>query len=188
MIGCLRVAASEKTTHFGRAGEYFAMSEFLLRGWNVAVPVVDLGDDVFVINDNDKTTWRVQVKSAQATRSRDGSLAHFNLSRTQLARVEDIELFYMMMIRDDTRWRYLVIPREKLYEIHSAWLSAPREGRGRRPVSSARAKTDTLRFDVVIADGDATAWNASMTPYLDSWPSELPVLAVGPGSKSGLEP
>jgi hypothetical protein len=46
-------AMSEKKTHFGRAGEYFAMSERLLRGWNVAVPVVDVGDDVFVIDDND---------------------------------------------------------------------------------------------------------------------------------------
>jgi hypothetical protein len=47
---------SDKNTHFGRAGEFFAMSEFLLRGWNVAVPVVDVGDDVFVIEDNEKTT------------------------------------------------------------------------------------------------------------------------------------
>ncbi len=41
------------------------MSELLLRGWNVAVPVVDVGDDVFVIDDNDKTTYRLQVKSAE---------------------------------------------------------------------------------------------------------------------------
>jgi hypothetical protein len=32
------------------------MSELLLRGWNVAVPVVDVGDDVLVVDDNDKTT------------------------------------------------------------------------------------------------------------------------------------
>lgn len=52
----------KKTTHFGRAGEYFAMSELLLRGWNVAVPVVD--DDVFVIDDRDKATRRLQVKTS----------------------------------------------------------------------------------------------------------------------------
>jgi hypothetical protein len=115
-----------------------------------------------------------------------GSLAHFNLSRTQLARVEDIELFYMMMIRDGARWRYLVIPREKLYEIYTGWLSVPRGGRGRRPVPGENAKTDTLRFDVAISEGTATAWNAPMTPYLDAWPNELPVLGTGPGSKSGV--
>lgn len=161
------------------------MSEFLLRGWNVAVPVVDVGDDVFVINDNDKTTWRVQVKSAQAKPCKGGSLAHFNLSRMQLARVEDIELFYMMMIRDGARWRYLVIPREALYEIYTRWLSAPREGRRGRPVLGENAKTDTLRFDVVIDEGTATAWEAPMTPYLDAWPNDLPMLGTGPGSESG---
>ena len=55
---------TDKTTHFGRAGEYFAMSELLLRGWNVAVPVVDVGDDVFVIDDSDKKTRRLQVKTS----------------------------------------------------------------------------------------------------------------------------
>jgi hypothetical protein len=44
------------------------MSEVLLRGWNVAVPVVDVGDDVFVIDDNDKTTYRLQIKSAGSDR------------------------------------------------------------------------------------------------------------------------
>jgi hypothetical protein len=34
---------ADKTTHFGRAGEYFVISELLLRGWNVAIPVVDVG-------------------------------------------------------------------------------------------------------------------------------------------------
>jgi hypothetical protein len=59
---------SDKKTHFGRAGEYFAMSELLLRGWNVAVPVVDVGDDVFIIDDNDKTTHRIQVKARSGER------------------------------------------------------------------------------------------------------------------------
>ena len=35
---------AEKATHFGRAGEFFAMSELLLRGWNVAIPVVVLAN------------------------------------------------------------------------------------------------------------------------------------------------
>src|SRR5690606_23258604 len=59
----------EKPTHFGRAGEFFTMSELLLRGWNVAVLVVDVGDDVFVIDDNDKTTYRMQVKPAASDTS-----------------------------------------------------------------------------------------------------------------------
>lgn len=63
---------AEEPTHFGRAGEFFAMSELLLRGWNVAVPVVDVGDDVFVIDDlgrNDvrkSSTWVIAGCSDRA--------------------------------------------------------------------------------------------------------------------------
>lgn len=35
--------------YVGRAGQMAAMAEFLLRGYNVAVPEVDVGDDIFVV-------------------------------------------------------------------------------------------------------------------------------------------
>lgn len=154
------------------------MSELLLRGWNVAVPVVDVGDDVFVINDDDKTTWRVQVKSARAklAASTGAASARFNLSRAQLRRIEDPELFFMLMVRDGARWRFLVVPRERMLEIHQRYVNTPWVGPGRRPISSDDAKTDKLGFDVVIDAGDAYGWNTSLTEFLDAWPPELPVL------------
>ena len=42
------------------------MSEFLLRGYNVAVPEVDIGDDIFVVHDAAGELWRIQVKTANA--------------------------------------------------------------------------------------------------------------------------
>jgi hypothetical protein len=38
-------------SHIGKAGHLAAMAEFLLRGYNVAQPEVDIGDDIFVVND-----------------------------------------------------------------------------------------------------------------------------------------
>ena len=35
------------TSHIGKAGHLAAMAEFLLRGYNVAMPEVDVGDDIF---------------------------------------------------------------------------------------------------------------------------------------------
>lgn len=134
------------------------MSEFLLRGWNVAIPVVDVGDDVFVINDDDKATLRVQVKSAHVTRA-DGTdvlKAHFTLSRTQLRADEQIELVYMFMIRDGERWRFLVIPRQRLAEIHARYVVAPQTGPGRPRKSHESAKVDGLGFDVTIDGKTAT--------------------------------
>jgi hypothetical protein len=33
--------------YLGKAGQQAVMSEFLVRGWNVATPEVDIGDDIF---------------------------------------------------------------------------------------------------------------------------------------------
>lgn len=132
---------SEKTTHFGRAGEFFAMSELLLRGWNVAVPVVDIGDDVFVIDDNDKTTYRIQIKSAEPKElGNQRHSASFSLSRRQLKTPLEIELFYVLLIRMDSRWRFLVIPRAHLAGVREKFEVTPRSGRGRSPRSRPRGK------------------------------------------------
>lgn len=185
---------ADKKTHFGRAGEYYGMSELLLRGWNVAVPVVDVGDDVFVIDDNDKTTWRLQVKSAEAEPIAEadggGVKARFNLSRAQLRTLQQIELFYMLLIRSEGRWRFLVIPRPSLFEIRNAHVAAnaEREGPGRRPIGDESATTDGLPLQVVLRAGDATAWGASLGPFLDQWPETLPRVTGGPGTVDRAKP
>jgi hypothetical protein len=51
---------------FGRSGHLAVMSEFLHRRINVAIPEVDVGDDVFVVKGSDDTVTRVQVKAATA--------------------------------------------------------------------------------------------------------------------------
>ena len=38
-----------RENYVGRAGQLAVMSEFLLRGYNVAIPEVDEGDDVLVV-------------------------------------------------------------------------------------------------------------------------------------------
>ena len=36
-------------------------------GWNVAIPEVDIGDDIFVVQDDNGTLRRVQVKTSTST-------------------------------------------------------------------------------------------------------------------------
>ena len=50
-----------KSLYLGKAGERYVMSEFLARGWNVAMPDVDIGDDIFVVGDNLGIFQRIQV-------------------------------------------------------------------------------------------------------------------------------
>ncbi len=53
--------------YIGKAGHLAVMAEFLMRGWNVAIPEVDTGDDIFVVQDENGTLRRVQVKTSMAT-------------------------------------------------------------------------------------------------------------------------
>ncbi len=57
---------------FGRSGQLAVMSEFLHRRINVAIPEVDVGDDVFVVKGSDDTVTRVQVKGATAREQASG--------------------------------------------------------------------------------------------------------------------
>jgi len=178
---------ADKKTHFGRAGEYFAMSELLLRGWNVAVPVVDVGDDVFVIDDKDKTTFRLQVKSASGATSTTSEgvsvVATFALSRSQLRTPQPIELFFMLMVRVNGAWRYLIIPREDLLSIRDNFVDGPKSGkRGRPALPDDVAKTDSLVLTVVIKSSQASAWDGDLSNYIDTWPDSLAPVEDGPGT------
>ncbi|HVX01096.1 MAG TPA: hypothetical protein VHA52_11795, partial [Candidatus Babeliaceae bacterium] len=54
-------------SYLGKAGHLNVMSEFLMLGWNVAIPEVDIGDDIFVVQDDNGTLRRVQVKTSTST-------------------------------------------------------------------------------------------------------------------------
>lgn len=159
------------------------MSELLLRGWNVAVPVVDVGDDVFVIDDEDKTTYRVQAKSTWADDDTGRITARFKLKRSQLRAAQPIELFYILLVRHASVWRFLVIPRTVLSELHSRFLRQDRSGPGRPPLSDEEARSDDLALEVQIDGTSANAWNQSMTEFLDVWPDELGLRELGPGRR-----
>ena len=44
---------SRKSLYIGRAGQMAVMAEFLLRGYNVVIPEVDVGDDRAVCSSQD---------------------------------------------------------------------------------------------------------------------------------------
>lgn len=203
------MAENNKNTHFGRAGEYYAMSQLLLRGWNVSVPVVDLGDDVLIIDDRDKVTHRLQIKSANATFVADATAvgtsdanrnkqpripigrrlsADFTLSRKQL-RVDPpgSQLFYFFLVRDSDaeRWRFLVISRERIASLKVTLENPPesKRGPGRPRVSDEHATVDDWRLTIWLDEQHAYVGDIEVTEFLNRWPDELPEIKNGPGSK-----
>ena len=170
----------EKRSHLGMAGHHAAMSEFLYRGYNVAVPQVDIGDDVYVVEDQRGTMWRLQIKTTDQPEDRSGV---YQLSRRQLRELKANELFFMFMVRWRGRWRFILIRRDQLAEIRDAFEAADRVGKpGRKPTPDVDAKTDILAFRIDWKETDAEGWGASLAPYLDRWPDTFPVNTNGPGA------
>lgn len=170
----------EKRSHLGMAGHYAAMSEFLYRGYNVAIPAVDIGDDAYVVEDQLGTMWRLQVKTSDGPQERIGT---YQLSRQQLRDIKKNELFFMFIDRWQERWRFILIARSQLAEIRDAFEASDRAGkRGRRPATDADAKTDALALKIEWSDGDAKGWGVSFARYLDRWPDIFPENTSGPGA------
>ncbi len=104
--------------YLGKAGQLVTMSEFLARGWNVATPEVDVGDDLFVVEYKKGLFLRVQVKTAQAVERQDSYSVQFNVPIQQLEEAISPEIYYIFLVRRQSKWSDLfVIPREKLLEL-----------------------------------------------------------------------
>lgn len=169
---------ADKPSHLGMAGQFASMSEFLIRGYNVAAPVVDIGDDIYVVDDGEGVLYRVQVKTADAS----ARPLTFTLSRKQLTTPKKSPLYYMLLTYVDQRWRYILIHQEKLRKIRRNFetvrASAIRDG---------DARSDALTIKVAIRDDYFELWGERLPT--NAWPdAEFPPLRDGPGAKKRAAP
>lgn len=98
--------------YLGKAGHLTVISEFLTRGWNVAIPEVDIGDDIFVVQDDNGTLRRVQVKTSTSTVRQNSSSGQFNIPLTQLRNISNIPVHYVFIVRDNDHWTKPVVIRQ----------------------------------------------------------------------------
>ncbi|MFN8489667.1 MAG: hypothetical protein U0350_18935 [Caldilineaceae bacterium] len=95
------------------------MAEFLVRGYNVAVPEVDIGDDIFVVKDRDGEYSRVQVKAAIATKTSIGYSARYAIKFSQMKLPSSPETWFVFANRLEERWRsFVVISRPELNALY----------------------------------------------------------------------
>lgn len=71
------------------------MSEFLMPGWNVSIPEVDIGNDIFVVQDDNGTLRRVQVKTSVSTSRKSTYSAQFSISVKNLRNRTYIPVHYI---------------------------------------------------------------------------------------------
>lgn len=98
--------------YLGKAGHLTVMSEFLTRGWNVAIPEVDIGDDIFVVQDDNGTLRRVQVKTSTSTKRQYGFSGKFKVPLTQLRSISNIPVHYVFVVRHHDQWTKPLIIRQ----------------------------------------------------------------------------
>ncbi len=103
--------------YIGKAGHLAVMAEFLMRGWNVAIPEVDTGDDIFVVQDENGTLRRVQVKTSMATERLKGFSGQFQIPVKQLRNIRDVLVHYVLIVRNKDRWTTpVIIPQDILLD------------------------------------------------------------------------
>lgn len=101
--------------YLGEAGQAASTSYFLARGWNVATPKVDIGDDLFVIEDKEGFFFRIQVKTAQPIENKNSFGVRFSLSIKQLQNQYNPKLYYIFMVYRQNEWvNKIVIERSVL--------------------------------------------------------------------------
>lgn len=98
--------------YLGKAGHLNVMSEFLMLGWNVAIPEVDIGDDIFVVQDDNGTLRRVQVKTSTSTVRKESFSGQFSVSVKNLRNVSNILVHYIFLVRHNDEWSKTVIIRQ----------------------------------------------------------------------------
>jgi hypothetical protein len=101
--------------YLGEAGQASATSYFLARGWNVATPKVDVGEDLVVLEDDQGFFVRIQVKTAQAIERKASFGVRFKVPLKQLQKQYNPELYYMFMVYRQEEWQHkVIIPRAAL--------------------------------------------------------------------------
>lgn len=98
--------------YLGKAGHLTVMSEFLMLGWNVAIPEVDIGDDIFVVQDDNGTLRRVQVKTSISTTRKLGYSGQFSISVKNLRNITSILVHYIFIVRRNGEWSKPIIIRQ----------------------------------------------------------------------------
>lgn len=118
---------NRKHLYTSKGAHLAVMSELLCLGWNVAIPEVDVGDDIFVVSDKPVTGtnrqfFAVQVKYSMAAPKAKGNYsAAFDIPFLQLETTPSTlnDLIYVLVPRFNNKWAsFFVIDRFSLFSHH----------------------------------------------------------------------
>jgi hypothetical protein len=85
--------------YIGKAGHLAFMGELCLRGYNVAMPEIDKGDDIFIVNDATRCDVEVAGEDFDWRQTKEISSIPFRLSENQILTAQSPELHYAFVMR-----------------------------------------------------------------------------------------
>lgn len=157
---------SKHNLYLGQAGQNYVMSEFLKRGYNVAVPQVDVGDDMFVVEDKSGLFQRVQVKTSVGQATNYGFSARFGIPLKQLSDPVTPELLYTLVVDFEQKWQpVLLISREDLFELYKIY-----------DIGAVAGSYLLLYFKFKSDFSKVLCSKVSFLPYLENW-DDFPVIS-----------
>jgi hypothetical protein len=152
-----------KAHYTGKAGQFAVMAELSWRGYNVAIPEVDIGDDVFVLNDASGQLSRIQVKTATGVKLKRTDAYRCQFS-ARMSHINDAQIqgsHYVLAGRCGRAWRILVFERGILRHLI-------KNGFG------TRMRNDMIMMTVIFfrdrtVKTSTRANSTDLTTYLSNW-------------------
>jgi hypothetical protein len=123
-------------------------------GWNVAIPEVDIGDDIFVVQDDNGTLRRVQVKTSTSTLRKDSFSGQFSVSVKNLRSISNILVHYIFLVRHNDEWSKPIIIRQDYLLDHFENNKVGSEARG------------NITFYISFTEGKAECSGQDFTKYI----------------------
>jgi hypothetical protein len=103
-----------RNQYVGRAGQLAVMGELALRGYNVAMPEIDEGDDVLVYRASTAQIWRLQVKTARPKHQVGSRRYDFRIRGKQITTPANPPVHFVFAMRTDAGWSFVVISQAVL--------------------------------------------------------------------------
>ena len=97
--------------YIGKAGHLAVMGEISFRGYNVALPEIDKGDDIFAVNDSTGAMWRLQVKTSSGRVQRQSIAYQFRIRESAIRSPQTPDLHFIFVMRENDHWRFLIMDR-----------------------------------------------------------------------------
>ena len=157
-------------THFiGKAGQMAVMAEIALRGYNVAMPEIDTGDDIFVVNDVTGNMYRLQVKTSLGKSQKKSHSCQFSIRLNQITEAQTPELYFVFVTRIKSDWKYVVLDRSILKHLME------NESVGSK--SKHQGNIDYLQMTMTFHNsGDVICSKKKLNSYLNNWDTWKPIL------------